>query len=109
MTSTPFKIHDLKIEPPSVGQANDAGQVLFWSRTHGWYMGFFQSPCFGDTTSWTYAPQPLSDQKADRVEILETHFKKLIEEKAWGKDGKLEPWQQVLMRLAFIEGANCNL
>ena len=103
-----FKWRDVKVEPPKIGQANDDGQVIYWSRSIGLYFGNFQRPTFEDTTQWTYAPQPCGD-KASREELLEAAFDKAESEEDWGKDGKLEPWQRILMKIAFLKGANSNL
>ena len=72
------------------------------------YFGHFQRPTFEDTTKWTYAPQHCDD-KVSREELLQAAFNKTASEEDWGKDGKLEPWQRILMQIAFIKGANSNL
>ena len=106
--NTPFKWHNIKTDPPKIGQANDAGEVIYWSRSMKLYFGNFQRPTFEDTTKWTYAPQHCDD-KVSREELLQAAFNKTASEEDWGKDGKLEPWQRILMQIAFIKGANSNL
>ena len=106
--SKAFKWRDVKVEPPKIGQANDDGQVIYWSRSIGLYFGNFQRPTFEDTTKWTYAPQHCDD-KVSREELLQAAFNKTASEEDWGKDGKLEPWQRILMKIAFLKGANSNL
>ncbi len=104
MSNSPFKVHDLKTDPPKIGQANDEGKVLFWSRSIGWHIGNFQLP-WDDDTAWTYAPQPLLE-KASREELLEAQFKKVCEENGWTKEQGCNEFMLFHLKAAYLLGTN---
>ena len=102
-----FKTYELKTDPPTIGQANEEGKVLFWSRSIGWHIGNFQMP-WDDDTKWTYAPQPCLD-KVSREELIEIQRKKVFEENGWTEEQGCNEFMLFHLKAAYLLGTNSSL
>jgi hypothetical protein len=86
--------------PPTKEQANNKGNVLFYAKGHGWYMGWFYRPHMEHTTHWTYAPDDLNIP-IDSDETTNLAFK------AWLKQYPKDCFgaeSMALMKMGFLGG-----
>jgi hypothetical protein len=63
---------------PTKAQANNKGKVLWYAKGHGWYLGWFQSPYMGGTTTLDLCmPDDLNLDPDDRRLTVRKAFESL--------------------------------
>jgi hypothetical protein len=85
---------------PTKAQANNKGKVLWYAKGHGWYLGWFDQPCMGGTTNWTYAPDDLN-LDPDTVDTVRKAFESWI--KTFPEDS-FDVASEALVRLGYVAG-----
>jgi hypothetical protein len=85
---------------PTKLQANNKGKVLWYAKGHGWYLGWFDQPCMGGTTNWTYAPDDLN-LDPDTVDTVRKAFESWI--KTFPEDS-FDVASTALLRLGYVAG-----
>lgn len=58
---------------PTKAQANNKGNVLWYAKGLGWYIGWFQHPYMKETSHWTYAPDDLNIEP-DPADVIDKAF-----------------------------------
>jgi hypothetical protein len=95
----PENVHSVDYMPTK-SQANNKGNVLWYAKGYGWYLGYFQLPYMDGTSHWTYAPDDLN-LEPDTVDTVSNAFE------AWIKtfpEGAFDTASTALLKLGYVGG-----
>lgn len=84
---------------PCKQDANEKGQVLYYSLSVGWHVAYYARSHMPDVTHWTYLPEcpPAQESPAER---LDRSFDKWVSRTF----PKAEPAARTLLRLGYEAG-----
>jgi hypothetical protein len=94
--STGLFIRDITDAVPTKEDANNAGHVLYYSPSHGWFQGGWTSSYINDTTHWTTCPDRPPVQE-DPASVLDKQFSAWVERHC----PNVEPAAKALVRLGY--------
>jgi len=87
--------------PPSKGDANNRGDVLWFTPEHGWYKGWFQLKHWKGTSHWARIPdEPQVPTVTDVVAERDAAFKRWLDQ----FPTQLDPTAVALLRSGFDGG-----
>lgn len=86
--------------PPSWGQGNNKGNVLWYAKGFGWYIGWFKHPYMEDTSHWTYMPDDLAIQP-DTVDTKDQAFETWIKQYP---ENCFDPSTVALLKFGYLGG-----
>ena len=95
----PENVHSVDYMPTK-SQANNKGNVLWYAKGYGWYLGYFQLPYMRDTSHWTYAPDDLN-LEPDTVDTVRNAFEAWI--KTFPEDA-FDTGAMALLKLGYVGG-----
>lgn len=95
----PENVHSVDYMPTK-SQANNKGNVLWYAKGYGWYLGYFQLPYINGTSHWTYAPDDLN-LEPDTVDTVRNAFEAWI--KTFPEDS-FDASSTALLKFGYVNG-----
>ena len=99
-TDLPLGVYPVST-PPTKLDANNKGDVLWFTPEHGWYKGWFQLKHWKGTSHWARIPdQPDVPPPADVVADRDAAFERWMDQ----FPTQLDPAATALMKCGFVGG-----